>query len=454
MTQSTTEPLSFSSANRRTINVNFEAGVLTNDAGILLLREADRQIGLFDAVDAAIPDPRSPTLTIHNQRTLIAQRILGIADGHEDLNDHDRLRRDPLWQAATDHPEVFGSATLASSPTLCRFENRIDRATNVRLAKILVEQFVASFDASPTELILDFDATDDLVHGQQENHFFHGYYQHDCFLPLYVTCGSRLLVAYLRSADVGAAHHAEAIVKLLVTRLRQSWPNVNIAIRGDGGFCRWKIMRWCDSHDVRYVFGLPRNAVLERDSKEWLEQVREANRLDGQSHRVFGTLSYAAGSWDRARRVIVKAEYLRGENGASGKMNPRYVATNMAGDPQAMYEVNYCHRGDSENKIKEQQLGLFSDRTSCRAFDANQFRVLLSAFAYVLVSHIRRTTLVGTELEKAEVGTIRLRLFRVAGLVVQSARRLVVSLSSHYPLSDVFRRVAMQLQTRPLAESS
>ena len=454
MTQSTTEPLAFSSANRRKIDVNFEAGVLTNDAGILLLREADRQIGLIDAVDAAIFDPRSPALTIHNQRTLIAQRILGIADGYEDLNDHDRLRHDPLWQAATDHPEVFGSATLASSPTLCRFENRIDRAANVRLAKILVEQFVASFDAPPTELILDFDATDDLVHGQQENHFFHGYYRHHCFLPLYVTCGSRLLVAYLRSAQVGAAHHAQAIVKLLVTRLRQSWPNVNIAIRGDGGFCRWKIMRWCDSHDVRYIFGLPRNEVLERRSTEWLGQVREAHRLDGQSHRVFGTLSYAAGTWDRARRIIVKAEYLRGENGASGKMNPRYVATNMAGDPQTMYEVNYCHRGDSENKIKEQQLGLFSDRTSCHAFDANQFRVLLSAFAYVLVSHIRRTALVGTELEKAEVGTIRLRLFRVAGLVVQSARRLVVSLSSQYPLSDVFRRVAMQLQTRPLAESS
>ena len=454
MTQSTTEPLSFSSANRRKIDVNFDAGVLTNDAGILLLREADRQIGLIDAVNAAIPDPRSPALTVHGQRTLVAQRVLGIAGGYEDLNDHDRLRHDPLWQAATDHPEVFGSAALASSPTLCRFENRIDRAANVRLAKILVEQFVASFDAPPTELILDFDATDDLVHGQQENHFFHNYYRHDCFLPLYVTCGSRLLVAYLRPARFGADHHAKAIIKLLVTRLRQSWPNVNIVIRGDGAYCRWKIMRWCDSNDVRYIFGLPRNDVLQRESTEWLQQAEAAYRLDGQSHRVFGTLSYAARSWDRARRVIVKAEYLRGENGAPSKSNPRYVVTNMAGDPQPMYEVVYCHRGDSENKIKEQQLGLFADRTSCHAFDANPFRVLLSAFAYVLVSHIRRTALVGTELEKAEVGTIRLRLFRVAGLVLQTARRLVVSLSCHYPLPDVFRRVAMQLQTRPLAESS
>ena len=259
-------------------------------------------------------------------------------------------------------------------------------------------------------------------------------------------------MAHLRPSNIGADHHAAPILKLLVTALRQRWPAVKILIRGDGGFCRWKRMRWCDSHDIRYVFGLPRNRVLERESAEWMAQVAEAHRLDGRSHRVFGTLSYAAPTWDRPRRVIVKAEHLRGAG--AGKSNPRYVVTNLAGDARALDEDVYCQRGDSENRIKEQQLGLFADRTSCHAFVANSFRVLLAAAAYVLVEHIRRTALVGTELEKAEVGTIRLRLFRVAALVVTSVRRLVVRLSTSYVWRELFASVARRLQSRPQFESS
>ena len=309
----------------------------------------------------------------------------------------------------------------------------------------------AQYTTPPTKLTLDIDATDDPIHGQQEQHFFHGY-DHHCFLPLSITCGSRLLVAYLRPSNIGADHHAAPILKLLVKRLRQAWPTVKILIRGDGGFCRWRLMRWCDSNDIRYIFGLPRNSVLERESKEWLDWVRTAHAIDGQSHRVFGTLSYAAKTWDRRRRVIVKAEHLRG--GEDGKSNPRYVVTNLAGDARTLYEQTYCARGDSENRIKEQQLGLFADRTSCHAFLANTFRVLLAAAAYVLVEHIRRTALVGTELEKSEVSTIRLRLFRVAGLVVKSVRRLVVRLSTSYVWRELFVRVAQRLQSRPRAESS
>ena len=267
-----------------------------------------------------------------------------------------------------------------------------------------------------------------------------------------VTCGSRLLVAYLRPSNIGADHHARAILKLLVVRLRQAWPAVKILIRGDGGFGRWRLMRWCDSNDVRYILGLARNAVLQRESAEWLAWTAEAHRLDGQSHRVFGTLSYAAQTWDRPRRVIVKAEHLRG--GDAGKSNPRYVVTNLAGDARALYEDVYCQRGDSENRIKEQQLGLFADRTSCHAFVANTFRVLLAAAAYVLVEHIRRTALVGTELEKAEVGTIRWRLFRVAGLVVKSVRRVVVRLAASFVGQALFRDVAQRLQSRPETNSS
>ena len=454
MTQRTTPPCAFSSVHRRELVAEFTAGHITSDAGLLLLREADKQIGLLDALDQAIPDPRSPERIVHPQRTLLAQRLFGLAAGYEDLNDHDRLRHDPLWQAATDHPEADGSAELASSPTLCRLENRIDRPTLVRIAAVLVEQFIASFETPPGELTLDIDATDDPIHGDQENRFFHGYYDHHCFLPLYVTCGKQLLVAYLRPSNIGADRHARAVLKLLVERLRQAWPSVKILIRGDGGFCRWRLMRWCDSHDLRYLLGLPRNPVLERRSAEWMDQVTEAHRIDGRSHRVFGELSYAAKSWDRPRRVIAKAEYLRGGDDASAKANPRYVVTNLAGDARELYEDIYCQRGESENRIKEQQLGLFADRTSCHAFVANQFRVLMAACAYALVEHIRRTALVGTELEKAEVGTIRLRLFRVAALVVKSVRRLVVRLSRSYVWQELFARVAERLRSRPRAESS
>jgi hypothetical protein len=313
MTERTTKPLAFSSIYRRELVAEFTAGHITSDAGLLLLREADKQVGLIDALDAAIPDPRNPELVTHPQR----------------------------------------SAELASSPTLCRLENRIDRKTLVRIARVLVEQFVASFDSPPEELILDIDATDDPVHGDQENRFFHGYYDHHCFLPLNVTCGKQLLVAYLRPANIGADTHARAVLKLLIERLRQAWPGVKILLRGDGGFCRWRLMRWCDSHDVRYLLGLPRNAVLERTSAEGMEQVAEAHRIDGRSHRVFGEFAYAAKSWDRPRRVIAKAEYLRG-HGGQAKANPRYVVTNLAGDARTIYEDIYCQRGESENRIKEQ----------------------------------------------------------------------------------------------------
>lgn len=452
MTHRTTPPVSFSSVRRRELVAEFTAGPIPSDAGLLLLREAARRIGLPAALNAAVDDPRSPERIVHPQRTLLAQRVLGLAAGYEDLNDRGLPRRDPLWQAAADHPDVDGSAELASAPTLCRLENRIRRPDLLRTATPLVDQFLASFETPPAELTLDIAATDDPIHGGQEKHCFHGYYGHHGFLPLDVTCGSRLLAACPRPSNIGAEHHAAAILELLVARLRRQWPAVKVLIRGDGGFRDGRPMRWCDSHDIRYVFGPAKNAVPKRGAAEWIAQVAEAHRLDGRSHRVFGTLSHAAQTWDRPRRAIVKAEHLRGAG--EGKSNPRHVVTNRAGDARALYEDVYGQRGDSENRIKEQQLGLFAGRTSCHAFPANTFRVLLAAAAYVPVEHIRRTALAGTALEKAEVGTIRLRLFRVAGLVVTSARRLVVRLSTSYVRRDLFALVARRLQTRPRIESS
>jgi len=331
-------------------------------------------------------------------------------------------------------------------------ENRVTRSSLVHMAAVLVEQFVASYATPPDHLTLDFDATDDPVHGDQENRFFHGYYDGYCFLPLYVFCGSQLLVAYLRPANIDASRHTAAILKLLVTRLRQVWPDVRITIRGDSGFCRWRLMRWCDSNGIRYLFGLARNPVLEREAAPLLDQVHTAHAIDGRSHRVFGTLSYRAKSWDRSRRVIVKAEHLRG--GDDGKSNPRFLVTNLAGDPRALYEEGYCQRGDMENRIKEQQLGLFADRTSCHGFGANQFRVLLAAAAYTLVDHLRRTALAGTDLATAQTETIRLRLFRLGALVQTSVRRIVVRLAHGYPWKELFARVAERLQAPRFALNS
>ena len=266
-------------------------------------------------------------------------------------------------------------------------------------------------------------------------------------------CGAQLLVASLRPADIGADHHAAAVLKLLVDRIRAAWPDVRVTVRGDSGFARWRLMRWCDRHDIRDILGLARNPVLEHAAAESVSQVATAHALDGRTHRVFGTVvPYAAKTWDRPRRVIIKAEHLAGPNG--GKPNPRFVVTNLAGDARALYEDVYCQRGDMENRIKEQQLGLFADRTSCHKFAANQFRVLLAAVAYVLVDHIRRTALAGTELSRAQVGTIRLRLFRVWALVVTSVRRVVVRLAGGYPWADVFRHVAGVLgRPRPAADT-
>jgi hypothetical protein len=436
-------PLTFSSLGRRKIVADFAGGDLTSDGGLPLLREVDHQIGLLDALNAAIADPRRPWLIEHDQRTLLAQRILALAAGYEDLNDHQALRNDTLFQALTDRNLKAGQTEadpLSSPPTLCRLENRITRGDLVRMAKVLVETFIASHATPPTELVLDFDATDDPIHGNQEGRFFHGYYDRYCFLPLYVTCGQQLLAAYLRPANIDAAKHSRAILKLLVTRFRQEWPEVRIVFRADSGFCRRRLMRWCDRHGVDYLLGLARNPRLQRLARRLMIQARWNYRRTAQKQRLFAEFSYAAATWDRPRRVLAKAEH-----SAQGD-NPRFLVTSLDGQPQTLYDDRYCPRGDAENRIKEQQLGLFADRTSCHSFLANQFRVLLSAAAYVLLETLRRTALAGTELAAAQAGTIRLKLLKIGGRVVRSVRRLVIHLASGYPLQQTFQAILERLR--------
>lgn len=428
------ELFQFPAVKKRLVAASFTGGDVTSDGGLPLLRQLDRRLGLTKAIAQVLPDPRDPALIEHSQHSLLRQRIYGLCHGYEGLNDHDALRHDPAWQTAVEQLKP-----LASSPTLCRLENRADRAAARALHRVLVDQFIASFRTAPTELILDFDATDDRVHGRQEGAHFHGYYGDYCFLPLYVFCGEQLLVAYLRPGNSGAARHAWAVLKLLVQRLRQAWPQVKIIFRGDSGFCRWRLLRWCENHGVHYLVGLAQNPRLLALAKPLMTSAEQTFQTTQEKQRHFGEIPYAAATWDQARRVIVKAEHT-----ARGS-NPRFLATNLTGAAQELYDEVYCARGEMENRIKEQQLGLFADRTSCHGWWANQFRLLLSSFAYVLLERLRALGLAGTELARAQAGTIRLKLLKIGAVVLRNTRRIRILLSSSYPDQRLFREVVQAL---------
>ena len=436
MTDCTQELFHFSKFDRRKIEASFTGGDVSSDGGVMLLRQVDHRLGLIAALDAALPDPRDARFIAHPQVDLLRQRIFGLALGYEDLNDHATLRRDPLWQTALER-----DGDLASSPTLCRLENRVNRQAAVAFHRVLVEKFIASFAQAPVELVLDFDATDDRVHGEQECRHFHGYYGDWCFLPLYVFCGEQLLVSYLRPSDSDGARHSWAILALLTEKLRQAWPQVKIVFRGDSGFCRWKMLRWCEKNDVGYIVGLARNTRLLPMLQPQMAQAEAGQKSTGQKVRIFADLDYAAGKWDKKRRVVAKAEHT-----AQGS-NPRFVVTNLTGDAQTLYDDVYCARGEMENRIKEQQLGLFADRTSCHAWWANQFRLLLSSCAYVLLETIRRIALPGTELARAQAATLRLKLLKIGTVILRNTRRIRLLFSSAYPHQNLFRQVSRRLNS-------
>ena len=434
MTECTQESFDFPACKRRRVEARFAGGDITSDGGVLLLQQADRRLGLSQAVANAITDSRRRASCLHDLPSLIRQRLYGLALGYEDLNDHQALRQDLALQTA-----VGRDTELASASTLCRWENQADRATAWRLHEVLIDQFIASYRRAPKRLILDFDATDDAVHGQQVDRFFHGYYDHYCFLPLYVFCGKQLLVSYLRPSKIDGAKHAWAILSLLVKRLRKAWPKVRILLRADSGFCRWKMLRWCEHNAVDYLVGIARNDRLNAQAQPFLSAAERAFQATGRKQRRFHVMYYAAHSWDQRRRVIVKAEHT-----AKGG-NPRYLVTNLKAEAQYLYDRLYCARSEMENRIKEQQLDLFADRTSCHAWWPNQFRLLLSSLAYTLLEAIRRLALAGTELANAYVGTIRLKLLKIGAVITRNTRRVRFLLSSSYPYQALFAHVTTRL---------
>lgn len=436
MSNCTRKTFQFPALKKRKILAAFDGGSITSDGGILLLRQVEQKIKLLKHVAATIPDIRKQEKVKHDILTMLKQRVFGIALGYEDLNDHTTLRNDRAFQTGVDSDSV-----LASSPTLCRLENQTTKQIAFDIHKVMVEQFIASFSTVPKELVLDFDGTDDLVHGNQVGKFFHGYYGNYCFLPLYVFCGKQLLVAYLRPSNEDGARHAWAILSLLVKRFRQAWPNVKIVFRGDGGFCRHQMFDWCEKKGVDYITGVARNSKLETLLEPTMKQAENTFNETKEKQRLFIDFNYAAGSWIRQRRVIGKAEYTKEGS------NPRFIVTTLSGEPQGLYDNVYCARGDMENRIKEQQQDLFSDRTSCHEWWPNQFRLLLASLAYIMINYLRECALSGTELENAQVGTIRLKLFKIGAAIIKNTRKILFLLSSHCPYQAIFEHAVDALSS-------
>lgn len=436
MTECYQTSIEFPSVKRRKVEADFSGGDITSNGGIPLLSQIDRQMGLTQAVARVMGDSRRQASCEHSLLELLRQRVYALALGYEDLNDHHGLRNDLALQTATSRVE-----TLASPSTLCRLEQRTDREAAVAIHEVLFEQFVKAHDKPPRRLILDFDATDTPLHGDQEGRFFHGYYDHYCFLPLYVFCGRHLLVSYLRRSNCDPARHTWAILSLLVKALRRHWPKVEIVFRGDSGFCRWKILRWCERHNVRYIVGLAKNDRVKAQAAQWIDLAESLYDLTGKKQRLFASVHYGALSWDKPRRVIVKAEHNR--LGA----NPRFVVTNLPQTDQYLYDKLYCARGDMENRIKDQQLDLFAGRTSSHRWWPNQFRQLLSGLAYTLFEGLRRMALKTTRLAQASPNTLRLTLLKIGAVIVRNTRRIRILLSSACPHQDLFRSVALRLNT-------
>jgi len=370
-------------------------------------------------------DKRQKGKVRHEAETLIRQRVMALCAGWEDLNDSEELKEDPVHRLAS------GSVELGSAPTLSRFENAQDRASARAVNEILVEQFMRSKKKAPGHIILDFDATDTPVHGQQEGRFFHGYYDCHCFLPLYVFCGDQLLVAYLRKSNIDGAKHAWAVLALLVKRLRKEWPRTKIVIRADSGFCRDRMLRWCDRHDVKYIVGLARNSRLLEENQALMKEAEKQFERTGKKQRLFSAFNYAADTWRMPRWVIAKAEHT--EKGA----NPRFLVTNVVGAPQKIYDERYCARGEMENRVKEQMM-LFADRVSAHRWWANQWRLLLSGLAYTLMEAVRRLALSGTELAQATCQTIRLKLIKIGTIIETKLTVVRLHFTSAHPMQAVF----------------
>ena len=449
----------FQAQTKRKLVAHFNGGNICSDAGGLLLQQTERLTGIIRRFAGCFTDHRDADLIEHTVEELVAQRVYALALGYEDLNDHDELRNDPLLAALVGKDDPAGrnrlrsrdkGKALAGKSTLNRLEltpvraNKDSRYKKITVSRhavdsFFVDVFLDSYSRPPSEIVLDLDATDDPLHGNQSGRFFHGYYKNYCYLPLYIFCGEHLLCARLRPSNIDASTGSVKELDRIVSHIRRRWPDVRIVIRGDSGFCRERIMSWCEGNDVDYVLGLAKNVRLKREIADELEQAKMMFEQTRQAARVFKDFRYQTlKSWSCSRRVVGKAEYLdKGEN-------PRFVVTSLPADEvdaRTLYEQSYCARGEMENRIKEQQLWLFADRTSCATMRANQSRLWFSSVAYTLMQALRRLGLKGTKLARAQCGTIRLKLLKIGAQVRVTVRKIWISLSESYPYQQLFRQV-------------
>jgi hypothetical protein len=443
MTECNQQSFGFEGHFSREVTARFDGGQQTSDGGGLLLRETDRKLRLLSRFAACFADGRDPARIEHRVQEMVAQRVYGIALGYEDLNDHEQLRHDPLLAVMSGRADA--ESALAGKSTLNRLE--LSTASPDRYKKILcdtqavdqllVDVFLESYRQAPEEIILDLDATDLPIHGHQEGRFFHGFYDHYCYLPLYIFCGDHLLVARLRQSNIDGSAGSLEEVQRIVGQIRQRWPNVRIILRADSGFCRDAIMTWCEGHGVDFILGLARNSRLEAMLAPQLAEAAAEFKTTGQRARIFTEFQYETrDSWSQPRRVIGKAEHIE------DKANPRFVVTSMKAatwPPQPLYEKLYCARGDMENRIKE-QLSLFADRTSAETMRANQLRMYFSAIAYLLVDNFRRLALTGTEMAQAQPQTIRLRLLKIGAKLRITVRKVWISMATSYPRQQLFQQ--------------
>ncbi len=460
-TECTTKSLEFQSLGKRKIVARFDGGAISSDAGGLLLGQCERATGILRQFARCFVDHRHPGRIEHTVEELVAQRVYGLALGYEDLNDHDDLRHDPLLATLVGKHDPTGQTrkkasdrgkALAGKSTLNRLElTRAGATGKERYKKVeidptavdrfLVEVFLQAHATAPKQIVLDLDATDDPLHGHQEGRFFHGYYDHYCYLPLYIFCGEHLLCARQRPSNIDAAAGSKEEVERIVEQIRRRWPQVRIVLRGDSGFCRDNLMTWCEAHGVHYLFGLARNNRLLDLIENELAQARELYDQTGQAARVFSEFEYRTReSWSCSRRVVAKAEHL-----AKGP-NPRFVVTTLQEPARPLYEQSYCARGEMENRIKEQQMELFADRTSAATMRANQIRLWFSSVAYMLMHALRRLGLTGTEMARAQCGTIRRKLLKIGARVKVTVRKVWVSLAECCPYAELFIRVYENLR--------
>lgn len=461
-TECSAERFDFGVVEGRVVDAAFDAGLVTSDAGSLLLGATDRAIDMVDRFAACFRDYRRQDLVEHAVATLIGQRVFGIALGYEDLNDHDELRHDPMWAVLAGKLTARRAdcAAVAGKSTLNRLE--LSRQHPTRYHKIACDEaaiealpvtlFLEAHKRPPKQIILDLDATDDPLHGHQEGRFFQGYYDCYCYLPLYVFCGRHLLAAKLRRSNIDGSAGSIEEVERIVRQIRDHWPYVSILLRADSGFARETLMAWCEQNRVDYVFGLARNERLVAMIEQEFVAARAASENSGQPARRFKDFQWSTiDSWSRRRRVIAKAEWTQGE------ANPRFIVTSLKRAEAAarhLYEDVYCARGDMENRIKECQLDLYADRTSAATMRANQLRLWFASMAYVLICALRRIGLANTVFANATCGTIRLKLLKIGALIRISVRRVRIAMASACPAADDWARAARRLADAAKARAS